>query len=629
VQTSVRDSLDSILQREGDDNNTRFGNAYYFLSASSAPADEIEMLCLGVLRPFVREAFKEDKKRLHIDLSITYLIVAFAHRERGSENHAERNEKELFYMEKALEEALLSEDNVQCAMCYNFSAYVEIKRGDVTRAHEYLYASLPWWDKAGMYVKSSEMLYTIASNFFEMKDADGLARVLGQMKEYLEKDNSKQSLYQYNAIKHHYFELLEEQSVKRDGRVDYAMVDSAMVYIGANVELVENSLPELARNWIHGYAYYFLARELDSWYPEQSSRIFDALDRARKITEIDLATEGSTIAAESSAMKEFEIMLNSIRAKALFRTGRLRESREVLDETLILLSGLEDHENLNSVRSIVYRFAVEYYDKTGNTAEALRFQALLTTNEARIHEKDKITAINEMSARYEAEMKQTRIETLTRENRTTRQLLWLIAGLSTALIAAALFIVLLGRARRKLRLTRRYIDGLESERARLSKELHDGVCNDLLAIEMRMGGNSELQQARENVRHLSHELMPPVFQYAGINEILGDYLGRQGVKYTVSADANWAAIPQKMAFELYRIVQEAVGNALKHAGAKTIEVSVDITPHRLKLIVKDDGRGMEHGTEPRLVKERVESIGGVLEIFTDERGTTLTARFTL
>jgi hypothetical protein len=142
-------------------------------------------------------------------------------------------------------------------------------------------------------------------------------------------------------------------------------------------------------------------------------------------------------------------MLNSIRAKALFRTGRLAESRTVLEETLILLSGLEDHENLNDVRSTVYRFAVELHEKTGDPGEALHFQALLTSNEARIHQKEKITAINEMAAKYETQLKQTRIETLTRENRTARQILWLVVGLSAALVVAGLSVILLGRARRK------------------------------------------------------------------------------------------------------------------------------------------------------------------------------------
>jgi hypothetical protein len=300
-----------------------------------------------------------------------------------------------------------------------------------------------------MFTKSSGMLHSIATSFFEMKDAEGLARVAEQMAEYLKKDNSKQSYYQYNSVKHSYFELLEEKSVRQNGRVDYALVDSAMVYIRANIALVENFLPELAKNWIHGYAYYYLARELDAWYPERNAQILEALDKAREITELDLAMEGSTIAQESNLMKEFDIMLNSIRARTLFRMGRLWESHTVLDQTLVMLADLEDHENLSAVRSTVYRFAVEYYETTDNPAEALRFQTLLTKNEERIHERDKITAINDMSAKYDAERNRTRIEMLTRENRATRQIMWLIAGLSLTLVVAGGAVIIGERLRRK------------------------------------------------------------------------------------------------------------------------------------------------------------------------------------
>ncbi len=446
TQSGVRDSLEAIVYRSTDDAMVRYRNAYGFLSTAGIPAEEMEALGLGVLYPFIAETWSDDEPQQHINLSMTWQLVASAYRERGGED---RNEKERLYMEKTLEEALLSGDDMRCATCYNNSAYVEIKRGDVTKAHEYLYEAIKYFDRLQHFDKSSEMLYTIACNFIQMKDVKGLARVLEQMREYLGKDDSKQSFYQYNSIKHNYFWLLEEHSVQRDGRVDHALVDSAMVYIRANIALVENSLPELAKNWIHGYAYYYLAKELDTWYPERNAEILDALDKARQTMERDLAAKDSTIALESNLMTEFDIMLNSILAGTLFRAGRLQESRAVLDQTLVLLARLEDHENLNTVRSIVYRFAVQYYKKTGDMAEALRFQALLTANEARIHEWNTTLVINEMSAKYDAERNRTRIEMLTRENRTTRQILWLIAGLSLAVIAAGGLVILWGHLRRK------------------------------------------------------------------------------------------------------------------------------------------------------------------------------------
>lgn len=75
------------------------------------------------------------------------------------------------------------------------------------------------------------------------------------------------------------------------------------------------------------------------------------------------------------------------------------------------------------------------------------------------------------------------------------------------------------RKRKNWKLAQSYIEGLERERTRLAKELHDGVCNDLLGIGMNMQcmqptdeSKQEilalLEQVRSDVRCISHELMP-------------------------------------------------------------------------------------------------------------------------
>lgn len=72
------------------------------------------------------------------------------------------------------------------------------------------------------------------------------------------------------------------------------------------------------------------------------------------------------------------------------------------------------------------------------------------------------------------------------------------------------------------RLTRRYIEGLESERTRIATELHDDVCNSLLALSMDVRSSQAatsgtfdrqlkmLEETRQRLRSISHELMPPV-----------------------------------------------------------------------------------------------------------------------
>lgn len=192
------------------------------------------------------------------------------------------------------------------------------------------------------------------------------------------------------------------------------------------------------------------------------------------------------------------------------------------------------------------------------------------------------------------------------------------------------------------RLTSRYLEGLEGERARLSAELHDGICNDLLAIEMQMaaaGGQSGkwrdmLEKTRESVRKVSHELLPPEFREASLDEVLADYLHTVSegnacrINYTSHAESPDAfeRMAPATALEVYRIVQEAVGNAMKHAGASRIDVDILLENGRLALSVSDDGQNREEsgrGIGLRTMKKRAEAVGGSLQLTRTEQGSTL------
>lgn len=134
----------------------------------------------------------------------------------------------------------------------------------------------------------------------------------------------------------------------------------------------------------------------------------------------------------------------------------------------------------------------------------------------------------------------------------------------------------------------------------MARELHDGVCNDLLAIEMNMRKGIDscglLKDCRESVRRISHELMPPEFTYANIDEVLRYFVSKQNngdvkVSYaSTSKGADWKSVPENVALEIYRIVQEAVGNALKHSGGNEINVKMEFDADNLTVTIADNGK---------------------------------------
>lgn len=253
--------------------------------------------------------------------------------------------------------------------------------------------------------------------------------------------------------------------------------------------------------------------------------------------------------------------------------------------------------------------------------------------------------LSEYTARFRTQEKELEISRLTESNlRQESRIMKLTASIVAILAVVAVGLVWLvsrrrsNRQRTEIMLARKYIDGLESERSRFARELHDGVCNDLLAIGMEMkSGNADAGSAIRNVekirgdlRRISHEMMPPSFQHAGIDEILSDYMSHlpdSGIRFSYSSEgSDWQAVPSNVAYELYRITQEAVSNTMRHSGATEAYVRLAMDRRGiLTLDIGDNGHnsGESAGVGMRTIRDRAASIGGEIAYEGDERGTEL------
>lgn len=263
-----------------------------------------------------------------------------------------------------------------------------------------------------------------------------------------------------------------------------------------------------------------------------------------------------------------------------------------------------------------------------------------------LFEAEKAESMRDLTVKYQSKEKELALARSEAALSQTR--MHIAVGVLAAFFCAVFVLFYIQRQRRKAkereaefarlkadtdrRLTQRYIEGLESERGRLAKELHDGVCNDLYTVQLHMAqGTCDMAEqagmisaCREQVRRVSHELMPPEFSYADICIVIDDYLQRAGeasgceVSFTATPDdADWAAVPDATALEMYRIVQEAVTNAVKHSGAASIDVALDMQENGLSLTVTDDGTPAERsgtGIGKRTMRQRAEAVGGRLTV---------------
>ena len=205
----------------------------------------------------------------------------------------------------------------------------------------------------------------------------------------------------------------------------------------------------------------------------------------------------------------------------------------------------------------------------------------------------------------------------------------------------------------------RLIGAQEVERARIARDLHDDVSQQLAGVSIAFSGLKqrlgeyhvseelrqelvELQQQTlklaRNVRQLSHDLHPTVLQHLGLVKGLTSYCGElgraHGVAMTCTAEGDFGAITPDAALCVYRIAQEALRNVIAHAGASHADVKLLQMGDQAQITIADDGRGFDatnrverdKGLGLVSMSERARIIGGTVSIISGlNQGTRVQA----
>jgi signal transduction histidine kinase len=194
----------------------------------------------------------------------------------------------------------------------------------------------------------------------------------------------------------------------------------------------------------------------------------------------------------------------------------------------------------------------------------------------------------------------------------------------------------------------RLVKAREEERRRLRRDLHDGLGADLTTIGLRLyvieatappelreqvTGVRELTQAIVgDVRRIVYDLRPPALDELGLSGALEDLAldTPKGPNVAVTIPEPLPALPAAVEVAAYRITQEALSNALKHAGAANVEITAKVVPDRLVLRIRDDGRGLpdplREGVGSGSMRERAAEVGGDLRRSSEPgRGTLVEA----
>jgi signal transduction histidine kinase len=189
------------------------------------------------------------------------------------------------------------------------------------------------------------------------------------------------------------------------------------------------------------------------------------------------------------------------------------------------------------------------------------------------------------------------------------------------------------------------IEQHEEERRRLSRELHDETAQVFSAVKMELGvlrGAVPAEQAARldqvqvlidtgirSIRSVTNDLRPSLLDDLGLlpalRSLVSDFGSRSGIRTGLAAPTSLPPLSREAELALFRALQEALSNVLRHADARSVDVGISVSADGVLLQVSDDGRGLPRGaTQENLelgghmglagMRERITALGGTVRL---------------
>lgn len=313
---------------------------------------------------------------------------------------------------------------------------------------------------------------------------------------------------------------------------------------------------------------------------------------------------------------------------------------------------------------IVHAYEIIGYSYIGlnNTDSAYYYLAKFKNlNDSLVTENNR-GMITEMQTKYETEKKEQQIIVLTKEkelqNAESKNKTYLIIVLGLIIFTAGIVVYYYlknQKNKHRQKIIEERAGEAENQKKRFAKELHDGTGSNLtgirlqlLALKDKTGGNGEfseiikeIDRTHQAVRLLSYQAVPPEFDNYTLEQATHDLVrrltktGSVNINYSSTVQINWTHTTKEFQLEIYRIIQEALSNVIKHSAAKNVDIQLIQHENQFNLMIDDDGKGFDTETVNKgiglnNIGQRTKNIGGTLHIDTATgKGTSLSIDFPL
>lgn len=433
-----------------------------------------------------------------------------------------------------------------------------------------------------------------------------------------------------NALKYYLkaLEIWKGTNDKKNIGSSHSNIGNAYKFIGNDLQAKEyytealNIAKEINNKQSMSIAYGNLANiyEKEKKYQEAVNLYFKSLELKNQIND----KNGSSL------------ILISI-ATLYFNKGEIDKAIKYAQRSLAISKKIGAKENIK------YGFSVlaEAFEKKKEYKQANHYNKLYSNIKDSLLNEQNSKQIDEIEIKYETEKKESEIKLLNNENQIKtlhitlqQQQLLNQKKITIALFIGVILIIIISllifsrnKAKQKenfkieqlnqqKHLTNTIIKMQEKERNRIALDLHDGIGQTLAGIKINLTGiiaNGEIiekknkplfnqtiqsiDNAYNEVRNLSHNMMPKSLEEAGLTEAIDDLLSKtfihSQIKYSFEKDQT-INFDKTTAIGLYRIFQELINNILKHALASEVHVHLHKIKNLIILIVEDNGIGIKN-----------------------------------
>ncbi|HMO61026.1 MAG TPA: sensor histidine kinase [Ferruginibacter sp.] len=349
----------------------------------------------------------------------------------------------------------------------------------------------------------------------------------------------------------------------------------------------------------------------------------------------------------------------SVLSSVYANTGAYAKGEAVAKEAISLCDKLQN----SNLLQLMYKSLAENYKAAGDINSYSQIMLKLLQVKDSVYKVNSAQALAELQTKYELQKKENTIIQQKYELGRKNILLFTVAAILAATILLGYIFI---RQRKKAQLlkwqqvealqkertTQAVLEAEEKERKRIAGDLHDSVAQKMVAAKMNLEAlqgkiqdmpqqekmiynniQTLLEDSATEVRQLSHSMMPMANNHGGLSAAIQDLLDKintPGLHVHFIAEGNFVQLPENKALYIYRIVQEAVQNILKHAAASRMDMALIGTKEGIDITIEDDGVGFNmtdmasSNTGLKNIRSRVQYLGGTVDVQSQPgKGTAL------